>query len=185
MAKVKWSKVKRGDVVEAGGIAWTVEKIKTKGTHAKVTIRNGSRVAESKVSLADKVKLAPAEAAPSKPSKPKRPAKKPPAPAHGDPWETQQDRVERKLDEILGAKLVGEGDSRGFYVPVCDVTTIASHLLIFHGGIPEAARGNEEAMLVGHLAEHQLALDGRVDLKVNHWHTEKRPTSGKKKSKKK
>jgi len=181
VSKVKWSKVRRGDVVEAGGIAWTIEKIKTKGKGAKVTIRNGSRVAESKVKLADKVKMA--TAAPvAKQKKAKSKPTAPPAPATGDPWETQQDRIERKLDEILGARLVGEATDpeAGWYVPPPDVTTIASHLLLFHGGIPEVAHGDEAVMLRGHEGEHALALEG-MPLHVNHWHTEKRPTTGKKK----
>ncbi|QDP45551.1 hypothetical protein SEA_FUZZBUSTER_67 [Microbacterium phage FuzzBuster] len=191
MSKVKWSKVKRGDVVEAGGVAWTVEKIKEKGKRAKVTIRNGSRVAESKVLLADKVKLvpAPADETPRKAraQKPQRATATPPKPAHGDPWETRQDRIEKQLEEVLGARLAGESTdtAKGYYVPMPDVTNIASHLLFFHGSIPETARDDEGAMLAGHAYLHQLAEAGDVEFAVNHWHTEKRPTTGKKSKKKK
>ena len=186
MSKVKWSKISRGDVIDLRGVAWTVEKIKPKGKKAKVTIRSGSRSADAKVLLADKVKLS--SSAPEKPKakKPQKVSATPPKPAEGDPWETQQDRIERKLNEILGAKLVGEAtdEDAGYYVPMPDVSTIASHLLIFHGGIPETAHGDEGAMMTGHQYLHQLAEDGKSDFTINHWHTEKRPTTGKKSKKK-
>lgn len=181
MSKVKWSKVSRGDTVVAGGIPWVVEKIKIKGKRAKVTIRNGSRVAESKVDLADKVKLAPSSSAPKK-EKPRKPiSRKPPAPATGNPWETQEDRIEKKLDQILGAKLIGEGDERGFYVPPPDITTIDTHMLVFHGGIPDVRR---DSIIEAHAKQHLLAEAGKIEFAIDHWHTDKRPGSGKKKSKK-
>lgn len=178
MSKRKWAKVRRGDVVELGGREWTVEKIKPKGKHLRVDVRSGGHTASSKVDPDEKVRLAGGE--------PKRPRTTPPKPATGDPWETQQDRIERKLDEILHARLVGEATDTdvGYYVPPVDVTTIASHMAIFHGGIPDAAEGDEARMLELHSRAHVATEAGDETLAINHWHTDRRPTTGRKGSKK-
>ena len=182
--KRKWSKVSRGDVIDLRGVAWTVEKIKPKGEKAKVAIRSGSRTADAKVRLADKVRIVErrATSAPQKPAKAKPPQRMPPTrpkPAHGDPWETQQDRVERKLDQILGARLVGESTDGGssYYVPPVDVQTIRAHMMVFHGD--PARDATEVQLLERHEAEHKASASGAA-LAVAHWHTEKRPTTGKK-----
>ncbi len=186
--KKKWSKVERGDVVQLGGREWTVEKIKPKGKVLRVSVRSGSHRADSKVDPSDKVAIAePRSTKPSRPAKPKTPPPtKPPKPATGDPWETQQDRIERQLGQILGARLVGEATDvdAGYYVPNVDVTTVAAHVAIFHGGVPEQHRGDEAELVGWHAREHIAAEGGDRLFEVNHWHSEKRPTTGKKKGKK-
>lgn len=181
----KWSKIKAGDRIELGGRDWTVEKIKPKGKRLRVSVRSGAHRAESKVDPSEKVHLAgdkekprqsQARAGSNKPQ-----PTRPPRPADGDPWETQQDRMERKLDEILQARLIGEAtdEDAGYYVPPVDVSTIASHLAIFHGADP-SEHGGEGEMLDAHTAEHLRAEAGKATLAINHWHTKKRPTKGKK-----
>lgn len=186
MSKVKWAKVRAGQSVELGGRTWLVEKIKPKGKRGmKVAVRSGARTAESVVDADEKVRVV--EAPPVK-GDAKRPAKqaahKPPKPAHGDPWETQQDRIEKKLDKILGARLMGEATDvdAGYYCPMVDETTVAAHLAIFHGGIPEELREKSEAVMIGeHARAHLAALEHGERFAVHHWHTEKRPTSKKSK----
>ena len=177
--KRKWSKVSRGDVIDLRGVAWTVEKIKPKGKKAKVAIRSGSRTADAKVLLADRVKVSEVVSAPAGPKKKPRASATRPKPAHGDPWETQQDRVERKLDQILGARLVGESTDGGssYYVPPVTVATVRAHMMVFHGD--PARDATEVQLLERHEAEHKAATSGAA-LAVAHWHTEKRPTTGKK-----
>lgn len=189
--KKKWGKVRPGEVVELGGREWTLEKVKPKGKKLRVVVRSGSHRAESKVDPAEKVTIVETPStrstrATSKAKKPKPPPRKPPEPAHGDPWETQQDRIEKQLGQILGARLVGEAtdEDAGYYVPMPDVTSIAGHVVIFHGGIPEKYRDDEAALLGWHEREHAAALEGDRVFTLNHWHTEKRPTTGKKKGKK-
>lgn len=203
MSKKTWADVSKGDAVELGGREWAVVKIKPKGKKAKVRVEHKGRSAESIVKLADKVKLVArardrdplrdrdgaqrrwakkseqtystgGAAAGLEPGKAKQ--TKPPAKATGSPWETRADRVEKKLDEILGARLIAETpDAKlGYYVPPVDMTTIAAHLSVFHGGIPDAVADDEGRMLIAHKAQHDAALRG-VPLAVNHWHTEKRP----------
>lgn len=188
MSKTKWSKVRAGQSVELGGRTWLVEKIKPKGKRGmKVAVRSGARAAESVVDADEKVRVV--EAAPAAERRPaKKATKKPPKPAHGDPWETQQDRIERKLNEVLGARLVGEATDpdAGYYVPMVDETNVAGHLAIFHGGIPEEMREKDESALVGyHAALHVAAVENGDRFSENHWHTEKRPTTGAKKKGKK
>lgn len=186
--KKRWSEIRRGDVLELGGREWTVEKIKPGKKKAEVKIRHKSNTVRDTVKLDDKVRIAErATAAPTRVAKPKPPKRmpaEPPVPADGDPWETQQDRIEKKLDKILGAKLVGESTDgeATYYVPPVDVTTVAAHLLIFHGGVDPHEDG--AGMLKRHAAEHAAAEAGETRLTMPHWHTEQRPTTGKKSKKK-
>lgn len=191
----KWSKVEAGDNVELKGRVFEVVKIKVKGEHAKVTVRGAGSVFESKVLLADKVKVvtpplhdksgAQARWAKPKENTMREPAgleagnpavTKPPVNANGDPWETRRDKVERRLDDLLGAKLVGETNdaSAGYYVPPVDITIVAAHLALFHG-VKVGDYGIDD-MLELHQTEHRNALmAGAPGLAVNHWHTEVRP----------
>lgn len=190
-----WADVVKGDSVELGGRAWLVVKIKPKGKKARVVVEAKGRTAESVVKLADRVAIVKPEAAPlhKREKIDGRPAIRQerwatadeskaangpmPAPAEGGPWDRPADRIERKLDEILGARLVGEATDvkAGYYVPPVDVTTVAAHLALFHGGIPETAT-DEGRMLVAHNAQHDVAARGQAVLSVNHWHTEQRPS---------
>lgn len=179
--KKRWSEIRRGDVLDLGGREWTVEKIKPGKKKAEVKIRHKSNVVRDKVKLADKVRVAErAQRAKttSARSTPKKMPTTPPVPATGNPWETQQDRIERKLGELLEARLVGESTDGGaaYYVPPVDVTTIAAHMLIFHGG---ATGIDELEMLTRHAAEHAAAERGEARLNIDHWHTPQRPAPAK------
>ena len=182
--KLKWKRVEVGQIVELGGREWIVEKHKPKGKRILVAVRSGTHRDEAKVDPDAKVTIV--ERKPPKPKKASSPAK-PPKPAHGDPWETQQDRIERKLDEILGAKLVGESIDGGaeYYVPMVDVTTVAGHLAIFHAGeaLPDWTFDSEEQMITAHARAHTDANAGTHTLATMHWHTENRPTTATKKAK--
>jgi len=189
--KKPWAKVKPGDVLDLDGRAWTVEKIKPGKKKAEVKIRHKSNVVRDTVKLADKVRISDvpppraAQGSRSAPAstKPVKQKKRPPEKASGDPWETQQDRIEKQLGQILGARLVGEAtaENAGYYVPLVDITTVAAHMVIYHGtDITDLA---EIGMLKLHEQEHAEHLDGKRNFLQNHWHTEKRPTTGKKKGK--
>lgn len=187
----KWSKVTAGDYVELRDRKYEVLKIKPKGTSAKVTVRGGGSVFESKVTLTDKVKVV-TEPLRDKSGQMQRWAKpsedkskgglptgdpaitKPPSKRIGEAWETPRDKVERKLDRILGAHLVGQADDEGsgYYVPPVDISTVAAHVALFHGVDP--SEYGVDDLLELHDNEHAQALKG-IALKVNHWHTETRP----------
>jgi hypothetical protein len=195
MPKTTWAKIAKGDRVELAGRVWTVEKIKPKGKLVKVSVRSGAKTAASEVPAKGKVKLAPLHEpvagtsgkaqtrwatreehaaqgiGPGDPTLTKPPAK--PGP---DVWETPQGRVERKLDELLSARLVGEATDTdaGYYVPPVDVTTVASHMALFHPNAYDAAK-DEATMLAGHEHEHRMAREGKKRLDLNHWHTPTRP----------
>jgi hypothetical protein len=208
MSKKTWADVKKGDVVKLGEREWLVAKIKPKGKKATVVVELKGRRAESTVKLAEKVtivtkgdgtKRGPLHDAngtsqrwatrkehdrelgnvtttlPTGDSA----VSKAPAKAGADVWDRPSDKIEKKIDELLGARLVGEStdESAGYYVPPVDVSTIASHLALFHGGIPDAAADDETRMLVAHDAQHAEALRG-APLAVNHWHTKTRPEAG-------
>lgn len=175
----------RGDRVELRHRTYEVVKIKAKGGHAKVTVRGGGSVFESEVRLADKVRVVAtplhdktgAQQRWAKPSE--TAATTPPAEPGADPWETRRDKVERRLDELLGAHLVGEAtdEDAGYYVPPVDVSTVDAHLVLFHGW--QRSDWDEDTDRVrAHAAEHADRLADPGDfapLKVNHWHTETRP----------
>lgn len=188
--KKPWSKIKKGDALDLGGRVWTVEKIKPGKKKAKVRIRHRSNVVDDTVRLDDKVRIAEKPEPPKRgrrdapPAKPAKQKKRPPEPATGDPWETQQDRIEKQLGKILGAHMVGESTDGGgaYYVPPVDITTVAAHLAIFHGTIDPTESGAE--MMKRHALEHEEHLAGDRRFTMHHWHTEKRPTEGKKSKKK-
>ena len=201
--KTTWADVKKGDTVELTGKQFRVVKVKPKGKKAKVTVDRGNgREYSSLVRLADRVPitarkgdrgplydgngtmqrwatkrearevLAETKGLPAGDASVTKPSKK----ATGDPWETQADRIEKRLDDLLQARLVGEShdENAGYYVPPVDVSTVAAHLALFHGGIPSACENDEAKMLRAHAAQHEEALRG-MPLAVNHWHTARRP----------
>lgn len=198
-----WKNVEKGNVVELSGREWTVVKIKRDGKRAKVTVEHRGRTASSTVKLADKVRIV-STAAPAGKRGPlydasgtaqrwatKKEAREvtetisagdpaqttPPAPATGSPWgSVVADRIEERLNRLLQARLVGEtkDEAAGYYVPPVDVTTVAAHMAIYHGGIPTAC-DDEGKMLRAHEAQHAAAAKGEGILAVNHWHTERRP----------
>lgn len=102
---------------------------------------------------------------------------KPPKKPKGDAWEKPANAAEKAIVDLMSARLVGEShdESAGYYVPPVDVSTIAAHLELFHGGIPEAVSSDEGRMIAVHNAQHDAAAKGEAPLAVNHWHTAKRP----------
>lgn len=201
MSKTTWDDVKKRDVVEMSGRKYRVVKIKPKGKKAAVMVELGGKYFDSKVRLADRVtivkkgdgskkgplldedgtarrwatKKEAAEVGVGLPAGDSS-VTKPPSKPKGDPWsDPPKARTDQMLAELLNARLVAETDDEaaGHYVPPVNVSTVASHLALFHGGIPAACE-DEGAMLKAHEAQHAEALKG-VPLAVNHWHTEKRP----------
>lgn len=183
MASQTWADVEKGDRVELKGKTFVVAKIKAKGKKAKVVVVGGGGRFESEVRLKDAVRIVTSEGwLKNPPARERRPAlpagdpsvTKPPAKKYGNPWETTEDRIERKLETILGARLVAETDdeSAGYYVPPVDVSTIASHAVLFHGLDP--TEYDVDGLLEAHTNHHAAALKG-VPLYVNHWHTAERP----------
>lgn len=204
MSKTTWADVKKGDAVSLDGRAWLVVKIKRDGKKAEVKVEHKGRTAKSVVKLADKVEKAATGGTVTKPrggrpgalhtpdgaqnrwatkreladvlGRGEAAQTKPPAKAKGADWKKPADKVERSLEKNLGARLVGEtkNEDAGYYVPPVDVSTVAAHLAIFHGGIPDAC-DDEAKMLRAHDAQHAAAAKGEGVLAVNHWHTERRP----------
>lgn len=194
-----WAKVKPGERVELKGKPYVVAKIKAKGKRAKVTVVGAAGRFTSEVKLKDEVKRvkrgklydrdgrmqrwaepdevkhAARVAGQGLPDAGDPAVTEPPRKKFGNPWETPRDKVERKLTELMGARLVGEADDEtsGWYVPPVDVTTIAGHLALFHG--TDTSSYGIDDMRELHELEHQQALSG-VALHVNHWHTEERPS---------
>jgi len=197
--ELPWAKIEKGMRVELGGRTYTVEKVKPKGKRAKVTVALGGSTYTSEVKLKDVVTIA-RKPEPKKKSKRREPlhdergaqarwatekearrglppgdpaVTEPPAPAEGGLWDTPATKAEKKLDRILGARLVGESldEGAGYYVPPVDLTTVAAHWMIFHNGDDWETEG-EATLLLRHKLEHE---DG-APLKVNHWHTEERPS---------
>jgi len=201
--KTTWAKIEKGATVELNGRPYLVEKIKPGKKTAEVKLSYKGRASKGEVRLKDPVVLSTASPTSKRgPLHDERgtmqrwatkaelkeamgrglpagdPTKtRPPEKPKGDPWETQSDRLEKKLDQILGARLVGVStdENAGYYVPPVDASTVAAHLALFHGGIPEACDDDESKMLGAHDAQHAAALKGEGILQTNHWHTEKRP----------
>lgn len=200
-SKTTWGDVKKHDAVEMSGRVYRVVKVKAGKKKADVMVEYKGRYISSTVKLSDRVTIAKSnggskkgpladehgnarrwatkkEAAEVGVGLPAGDSTQVEAPkkAKGDPWsEPPKAKTETMLAELLHARLVGEtsDESVGYYVPPIDVSTVASHLALFHGGIPERCE-DEGSMLKAHEAQHAEAMRG-APLAVNHWHTEKRP----------
>lgn len=196
--KTMWADIDEGDEVELAGRLWRVTKIKRRDKKtAKVTVERDGRKSSDVVKLKDRVRLAKARppvqdasgtqrrwatereleetlAAPIPTGN--RAQTTPPKKAAGPAWDAPLAGVEKTVQKSLGAILVAESEDEkiGYYVPPVDVTTVAAHLAVFHGGIPDACDG-EMQMLKAHDAQHAGAAKGESTLAVNHWHTERRP----------
>lgn len=197
MSKTTWGDIAKGDAVELNGKTYTVAKLKRDGKRVKVTVAGAGGEHRAEVKAKDPVKRAKVKAEPlhDGAGRQRRWAKKseakkvggelpkgdatvvePPAPPVGDPWETPRDKVERKLVDLLEARLVAEtpDEAAGYYVPPVDVTTVAAHLLLMHGAQP-SDYDSDLARLAAHEQAHEEALTGEHPLAVNHWHTKSRP----------
>lgn len=188
-----WADVRKGDVVELAGNEWRVARIVFGKKSAKVVVARKGREAKSTVALKDRVRIIPPKTkvmdrdgvqrrwatereleTALKPGNAK--VRKPPEKPKGAAWDVPVTGAEKRLGKMLGARLVGEAtdEAVGYYVPPVDVTTVASHLALMHGGIPAAA-DDEGAMIRIHDAQHAEAKSRGARLAVNHWHTETRP----------
>lgn len=199
MSKTTWQDAEKGDVVELDGRAWTVLKIKKGKKTAEVKVEFKGRRAASTVALKDRIRIK-TRAADVDPVQDQwgaqrrwaKPAEleavlgqgdasrtKPPAKAKGPAWDEKHAKgtPERTVEKILGARLIAESknEAAGYYVPPVDVTTVASHLALMHGGIPGSGEYVEGELLKIHADQHDEAKSRGARLAVNHWHTEKRP----------
>lgn len=202
--KRTWANVKKGATVELAGREWVVTKIKPEGKKATVRLERKGRVSKGVVKLKDPVTIVTAKVGATKRDALQAPdgrqnrwatqkehdkalgaslppgdrhATKPPERPAGGKWEKPRGDAEKTLGKILGARLVGESknEDAGYYVPPTDVSTVAAHLALFHGGIPESCHDDEGRMLEVHARQHLAALNGEGILAVNHWHEERRP----------
>lgn len=186
-----WADIAKGDAVMLKGKRYVVTKYKREGKRVAVTVVGGAGKFKSEVKAKDAVTRAGAETKPRDRWATKKEAEellgkmpagdsnktKPPVKPIGDPWETPRDRIERKLDKLMGAFLVAEtlDEAEGWYVPPVDITTLASHVALFHGVDP--SEYGIDDLLELHENQHAAALKG-VALAVNHWHTKTRPPNG-------
>lgn len=198
--KTTWAQVSAGDTVEMAGRSLTVvtAKVTRSGKKVDVTVRDAKGVFSSRVVAADKVKIPKLhevdkasnvdrqqrwatkpeaeeterrEGLPAgDPSVTKRPAR-----AAGNPWDKPQGKAEKMVADILGATLVGEAtdENVGYYVPPVDLSTVAAHLMLFHGVLGSEYETPMDALAI-HDQHHRDAKTGAA-MKVNHWHTKERP----------
>lgn len=204
MSKSTWADVKKHDVVELAGREYRVVKVKPKGKKAAVMVEHKGRYFDSVEKLKDRVTIVTKNGGSKKgpltdehgnarrwatkkeaeevlgkggATIPRGdPSATKPGKIGKDPWTDPKPGVETMLGDLLNARLVAESkdEAQGYYVPPVDVSTVASHLALFHGGIPEHM-DNEGSMLIMHEAQHAEAKKTGAPLAVNHWHTETRP----------
>ena len=182
-----WSDVGVGDRVVMKGREYTVTKAKPKGKKVKVRLSGPGGTFDGVVRSGDDVQL-PAlhdgggrttrwatkaeEVRPMQAGDPDLAA--PPRKPGADPWMSRRDRVEERLDDMLGAHLVGEAtdEGQGYYVPPVDVSTVDAHLMLFHGLAPSDWGADADRVA---LHERAHADAANMPPKVTHWHTATRP----------
>lgn len=153
----RWADIRKGDVVELQGKPWKVTKTKLKDARrVKVTVERDGETFSANVQL--KAQVTKIEKAATK------------------PWSEPDTPAEKVVEEVLGATLeaVKPGLDEAYIVPLVDVSTIASHMLIFHGieAVDVRAAGGWEQAKADHDAEHERDID---DLHVPHRHAAGRP----------
>lgn len=191
---VRWRDIEEGSTVKLKGTAWTVERLSVKKKTVVVTVSKGSKKSEHTAELKakDVVELlaAPlldkgtrdaarklgerlANGTAGKP--PKKATKAPPEPRG---WKEAPlgDKAEANLRGILGAKLVGVqlAPDEEWVVPPVDVSTIASHLFLFHGIELVDVRRVGGAEKAKEIHDHEHANPSM--LKVPHRHSNERPS---------
>jgi len=156
LVAVIWADVKKHDRILLNGEVWDVLKVKAEGKKVRVTVAREGKQFSGKMPTKGQVeryeKLA------------------------GKKWSEPDDKAEEILRDILGAEIAGirPGKNEAWIVPMVDQSTIAAHLLTFHG-IQPLGRESEayERMVALHTEDHEkLAID---DLHVPHRHEKKRP----------
>ncbi len=158
----RWADVTKHDLVQLDGDLYQVVKVKpTDAGKVKVTIREQVDSAEeftAKMRASDGVDVVELV---------KRKAKK---------WADPQGEAETLIAENLGGTLVGVqlGADELWVCPEVDLSTIASHLYLFHGIGPVDLRreGGYADAVRQHQAEHDKPLD---QIKQPHVHEADRP----------
>lgn len=156
-----WRDITKFDLVELGDDLYNVVKVKPlDGGKVKVTVRDSSgseftskMVAKHGVDVIELVKR-----------KEKR-------------WSKPDDQAEANIVDGLGAVILGVKPSATecYIVPLVDVSTIASHLYLFHAITPPNIKeegGYDEAVAL-HDADHEAKV--LADLFEPHIHEAKRP----------
>lgn len=154
---VRWADVQVADTVELQGKKWTVVKVKSKDARrVKVTVERKGETFSANV--AKKGQAMKVEAIPTK------------------PWTEPDTPAERVVEEILGATIeaIKPGPDEAYIVPPVDVSTIASHMLIYHGieAVDVRVVGGWDQAKAEHDAEHKRDID---TLHVPHRHQAGRP----------
>lgn len=193
-----WGDVAKGDRVQLGTRVLVVDKVKHKGKKVRIVVHDKLGTFDREVKAKDAVTIVPlrklgdgrassddlhdrmgaqqrwAKQGESDGDEPKpKKRKQLEGPHHGSPWDTPADKTERTLQQVLGATLVEESidGGRTYAVPPVDISSVAAHLLIMHGG--ELGPDSDPVQLMAvHSALHE---DNDVAVKVPHYHSETRP----------
>lgn len=185
-----WGEVNKGDRVQLGARVLLVEKAKRKGKRVRIVVHDKLGRFDREVKAKDAVTILAlnklgdgavgadslhdrhgaqqrwANEGERKNDEPKQ------GPRHGSLWDRPADKIERTLEQVLGAKLVDESidGGRTYAVPPVDYSTVAAHLLIMHGTVLDPA--TDAASMVQHHTDHH---NSSTDFKVPHYHSETRP----------
>lgn len=215
MTAIKWRNVAVGTTVELKGRDWKVDKLKVKngGKLVKVTVSSKLGTFAREMRGKDEVNVVmPAERWASKKAAAKAEARRESVEAERRPdirpvvmpattpskadWETSEDRQEAKIRKHLDGKLLAIEIDGTYVMPEIDPSTLAAHLLVFHGLTTTGATVAEartlerthtaeaalkvvewERLKTLHDSEHEKMTAGTAAATVPHVHTKTRPAS--------
>lgn len=185
----RWKDVPVGSTVLLRGKRWTLvslEKaedglavvVKSKGQTARTTV--GKKDEVELVAFSTKIRVEEAVEARREKKKKRLGEKltKPTFEVEPSGWTgtPRGDAPEKAIRAILGAELVGVqlGDDEAYTVPLIDVSTLSSHLFLFHGigPVDVLKEGGFADALAIHSAEHEA---GHAEPKIPHFHDADRP----------
>lgn len=186
-----WGDVVKGDRIKLGSRVLVVDKAKRKGKKVRIVVHDKLGTFDREVKAKDAVDIVPLQKlgdgtvsgqslhdrhgaqqrwagyTEQQADEPKR------GPHHGSPWEAPADKTEKTLQQVLGATLVEESidGGRTYAVPPVDISTVAAHWLIMHGG--DSTMLGEQELVAHHKEEHEQHKP--ASMKVPHYHSETRP----------
>lgn len=181
----RWADISAGDMVELKGSAWLVVKAKHKPKRSRVTVRASAGEYTRDVDPREKVTRLDQGDGPLRDDRgaQRRWATADEAVADlgkGARWDTPAtDAPGAAVESILGARLVAEspGVTAGYFVPPITLTTVRSHLALFHG-LPGHEQPVDDAdALAVHRIDHDTRDHEARAGAVDHWHTKRRPGS--------
>jgi len=166
-----WADVASGQSVMLNGREWSVVSVKSKGAKLRVTVSGAPGTFSEKVKPTARVELSPLHRTGNAQGSVTMTQTRWATPLEAVEGWAPRGKVEKRIVEKLGGRLVSETVGGVEYVPAVDPSTIAAHLWIYHD--MQAVDFDDFASMAAlHNTDHESAPGA---LHVPHTHSRNRP----------